>query len=124
MRTRWIAAAAALAAAAPAAAGTGWTSVGSAKLDGSGAATAKLRWDGRFKEVLVCADGAAVKLGGATVRYRDGSTKAWKVRSRLAGGACLPELMVPRGREIESIDFAYDPASLGGATSKITLAAR
>ena len=110
--------------AAPAAAGAGWTSVGSAKLEGGAAsATAKLRWQAGFKELLVCADGGAVKLGGATLRFRDGTTRALKLRTRLTDGACLPEVPVGKSREIEAVDIAYDPGSLVGAM-KVSLAAR
>jgi hypothetical protein len=112
-------------AAAPASAGSGWTSIGSAKLDGAAAsATAKLRWNGDYRQLLVCADGGAVKLSQATLRFADGSAKPVRLRARLADGSCLAEMSVPKGRGVESVDFAYDPASLAGAATRITLAAR
>jgi hypothetical protein len=112
-------------AAAPAAAGSGWTSIGSARLDGAAAsATAKLRWQAGFKELLVCAEGGAVKIGEATLRFADGTSRPLKLRTRLVDGGCLAELSVGKSRTVESMDIAYDPKSLAGAKTKITLAAR
>jgi hypothetical protein len=109
--------AAALAAvvAAPAAAGTGWTSVGRAMLEGgTGTASAELHWQAAFRELLVCADGGAVKLGDATLRFRDGTSRPLKLRTRLAGGDCTDPLSIGR-KELASIDFAYEAGAAGGA---------
>lgn len=111
-------------AAAPAAAGAGWTDVGTARLEGgAGTATASLSWQTGFSELLVCADGGAVRLTGATLHLADGTTSPLRLGDRLKSGGCVPELRVGRGRAIAAIDFAYEAAPTGGAR-ELSVAAR
>jgi hypothetical protein len=121
----WAAAAGlAMLAAAPAAAGSGWTSVGRTTLAGGvGTATTPLRWESGFSELLVCADGGAVRLTGATLHLSDGTTKALRIGDRLKQGACTAELKVGRGHGIAAIDFAYEASPSGGAL-ELSVAAR
>ena len=127
MSVRIYAAAAALAgmAAAPAAAQSGWLAAGRVKIDAeASAATMEVRWGPKFDEVMLCTEGSAVKLNSATFRYKDGKTKIVKLRARLADGACTKTTSLGRGRDVASVDIAYDPASLQGAKTKIQLVAR
>lgn len=127
MRIGWMGVAAGLAmvAAGSATAGTGWSTIGSAKFDGgAGTATAQLRWQAAFREMMVCAEGGAVKLGEATLRFRDGSVRVMKLRSRLNDGACTAPLSVGKGRDAASMDLAYEAAATAGGAGKLMLAAR
>jgi hypothetical protein len=104
----------AAAAAGSAAAGTGWTTVGGAKAgSGAGTVTAELRWQAEFRELLVCADGGAVKLAGATLRLRDGSARTVKLRARIDDGACGDPISVGR-KELASVEVAYDAGQSDG----------
>jgi hypothetical protein len=106
----------------PAVAGTGWTSVGGTKLDGAvKTATAELRWQTGFREMLVCVEGGAVKLGDATLRLKDGTTKPLKLRTRLDDGACTEPLSVGKNRDFVSVDFAYEGA---GAANRLSVVGR
>lgn len=126
-RIGWAAAAAGVAGmlgVAPAAAGSGWTGVGQASLDGgAGTVTAPLRWQSGFSEMLVCADGGTVRLTGATLHLADGTTKTMRLGERLKQGGCAAELRVGRGRDIAAIDFAYEAPPSGGA-HELSVAAR
>ena len=114
----------ALLAAAPAAAGSGWTAVGRASLDAAGrTATAPVRWQSGFSELLVCADGGAVRLTGATLHLADGTTRILRVGDRLKNGGCASELRVGRGHDVAAIDFAYE-APPSGAAHELSVAAR
>lgn len=126
--SRNLAALAALAAvaapAAPAAAQPSWTMVGSSRLDEAGSGTMSVKWQPAFREVMFCADEGNVKLNDAVFRFRDGRTKTLKLRTRIADMDCSRTLGVGKNEDVATIDLSYDPASLKGARTKVSLSAR
>lgn len=116
--------AAAAALAAPAAAQSSWTMVGTSRLDEAGSQTMRVSWQPEFREVMLCADDGDVKLDEATFRFRDGRTKTLKLRSRIANMDCSRTLGIGRNQDVATIDLSYDPASLKGARTKVSLSAR
>jgi hypothetical protein len=119
------AAAAALLAAPAAAQETGWTTVGRASVDGGAASgSIKVRWDPSFRQGMFCTDGSAIRLGDATLRFEDGTSKVVKVRQKLGDGGCSKPIAVPRKRQVATVDIAYDAATLAGGKAKVQLVAR
>ena len=124
-RTTGLAAAAAALAVPATAQDTGWTTVGRASV-GADAASGSItvRWDPSFRQGMFCTDGNSIKLQDATLRFQDGTTKVVKVRQKLADGGCSRPIAVPRKSDVETVDIAYDPATLAGGKVKVQLVAR
>jgi hypothetical protein len=123
LHVKFCVAALAAAVAAPAMA-QGWTTVGAGRLDESGNGTVKIRWQPEFRNLMFCADEGPVKLDAATLRLRDGSSKVLKLKAAIKDMDCSKTLSVPKNLDIATIDLAYDPASLKGARTKVSLTAR
>lgn len=117
---------AAAVAAAPAVAQSGWTGVGSAPASGdSGRVAITARSDPRFRELMICVEGNAVRINDADIRFADDRRQSVRVRSRLADGACSRMYTLnTRGKAIAAADVTYDVASLAGGTVRVQLYAR
>jgi hypothetical protein len=112
--------------AAPAAAQSGWTGVGWAPASGdSGRVAITAHSDPRFRELMICVEGHAVRLNDAELRFADERRQSIRVRSRLVDGACSRMYALnSRGKAIAAAEITYDAASLAGGTVRVQLFAR
>jgi hypothetical protein len=114
------------AAAAPAAAQSGWSGVGWAAASGdSGRIAITAHSDPRFRELMICVEGHAVRINDADLRFDDDHRQSIHIRARLADGACgRMYTLNSRGKAIAAADVTYDTASLAGGTVRVQLFAR
>jgi hypothetical protein len=114
------------AAAAPAAAQSGWTGVGWAPASGdSGRVAITAHSDPRFRELMICVEGNAVRINDADLRFADDHRQSIRIRARMADGACSRMFTLSsRGKAIAAADITYDAASLAGGTVRVQLFAR
>ena len=112
--------------AAPAAAQSGWAGIGAAGASGdSGRVTIITRSDPRYRQLMICVEGHAVRLNDAQVRFSDNRIQNVRLRARLADGACSRMIDLSSHRQaIASADITYDVASLAGGTVRVQLFAR
>jgi len=112
--------------AAPVAAQSGWTGVGSAPASGdSGRVAITARSDPRFRELMICVEGSAVRINEADIRFADDRRQSLRLRARLTDGACSRMYTLnSRGKAIAAADVTYDVASLAGGTVRVQLFAR
>jgi hypothetical protein len=111
--------------AAPAVAQKGWSAVGRAKIDSEAATgTLEVKWQPGYREIMLCAEGNAVKLDTLVLQFRDGKSQPVKLRARLADGGCSKTASVARNRDVATADISYDRASLAGGKTRLQLYAR
>jgi hypothetical protein len=115
-----------LLAAAPAAAQSGWSMIGqrevSAEADRD---TIDVPVQEQHRQLMFCTERHLVHLLDADIRYRDGRTQHVRVRSRIAADGCGRTINLNgRNRDVASMDFTYEAASLAGQRALIQLYAR
>ncbi|MEA3044496.1 MAG: hypothetical protein QOJ53_126 [Sphingomonadales bacterium] len=112
--------------AAPAAAQSGWTGVGWAPASGdSGRVAINAHSDPRFRELMICVEGHAVRINDADIRFADDRRQSIRLRARIADGACSRMYTLnSRGKAIAAADVTYDTTSLAGGTVRVQLFAR
>lgn len=112
--------------AAPTLAESGWRSIGHAQVSaGAASATIAARESGSYREFILCLDGGPARLTDAIVHYRDDRVQTYRLRTRLAAGACTRAAgLSGRDRTIASVEISYDPASLQGAGPRLELSVR
>ena len=74
----------------PALAQSGWRGIGRAQAD-PGAASVTItvaRGDPRYREMMVCVEGQAIRLPDAILHYQDGRVQTMQIRARIADGGC------------------------------------
>ncbi|HEV2816368.1 MAG TPA: hypothetical protein VGW40_03990 [Allosphingosinicella sp.] len=123
---RGIVSAAALVAAMPALAQSGWTHIGQAVAGAdASSATIAAHGDPRYRQVMVCVEGHAIRLTDTILRYQDGRIQTMQLRARVPEGGCsrMSDLG-GRNRLIQSAEVGYDPATLQGARATVQLFAR
>jgi hypothetical protein len=110
----------------PAFAQSGWRSIGRVQADpGAGSVTINTRADGDFREYMICLEGGQARLLDAQIHYRDNRIQTYRIRARVADGACSRSSGANgRDRTIATVDVGYDPASLQGARPRIDLFVR
>jgi len=128
MRIRWgIASAVAMVAAMPVLAQSGWTHIGQAvaNADSRSATVTVVRDDPRFRQVMICVEGHAIRLTDTIIHYQDGRTQTMQLRARVPEGGCsrMSELG-GRNRLIQTAELGYDPATLQGGSATLQLFAR
>jgi hypothetical protein len=110
----------------PAFAQSGWRSIGRTQADpGARSVTINARADGDFREYMICLEGGQARLLDAQVHYRDNRVQTYRIRARVADGACSRSSGANgRDRTIATVDVGYDPASLQGSRLRIDLFVR
>jgi len=127
MRIFQVAAAlAALAIAAPAASQSGWTRLGQREVNDSVERdTIRARGSQQFRQVMICVEEAPVRFLDVVIRFRNGSTQDVRLRSLIRAGACSRDIgLRGRSRDIDTVDFTYEAASLGRGRARVDLFAR
>lgn len=79
----------------------------------------------RFGQVRLCAYDHAVRIYDIDVRFRNGGNQDVKVRALLQPGTCTRSIALngPR-RNISSVAFTYESASLGRSKAQVRLFGR
>jgi hypothetical protein len=112
--------------AAPAAAQSVWNRVGSRPISDSVDRDAIPVQDGEvYSQIVLCSDGAPLRLNDVTVRFRDGGSQDLAVRDKIERGGCTDsyDLRAPNDRHIDSVAFTYQATS-GGRPARVRLMAR
>lgn len=110
----------------PALAQSGWRSIGRVQADpGAASVTINAHEDGDYREIMICLEGGQARLLDAQLHYRDNRVQTYRIRARIADGACSRSGGVGgRDRTIATVDLGYDPASLQGSRPRIDLFVR
>ena len=120
-----LAAAAAILLAAPAAAQLRWIELGSREVSDR-AERDVIAVPGRalYGQVRLCVERTRVRFYDVDVRFRNGGNQSLPVRALVARGACSRSLdLRGRRRDIESVTFTYEAASLGRRRARVRLLA-
>ena len=115
----------ALIVAAPAAAQMTWVQLGSRDVSDS-AERDVIRTEGGtiYNQIRLCVERAPVRFQEVDVRYRSGASQKLTVPGVVARGRCTAPLdLRGRDRDIESVTFTYEAASLGHRTARVRLLA-
>jgi len=112
--------------ASPALAQSGWRGIGRAQADpGAASVTITARDDDPYREYMICVEGGPARLLDAQVHYRDNRVQTYRIRARVADGACSRSTGANgRDKTIATVDIAYDPASLQGSRPRLELYVR
>ena len=87
--------------------------------------TITARGDEPSREIMFCVEEAPVHFQEVTVRFANGTAQNIRLRSLVAAGRCSRTIELRGGnRDIASVDFTYQSASLGGGRARIQLYAR
>jgi len=79
----------------------------------------------QYRQLMLCVERAPIQVLDVTVRYRNGANQSVRMRSRIADGRCSRGIdLRGREREVASVDFTYQTASLGGQRALVQLFAR
>lgn len=114
-----------VAASAPAIAQSGWAEVGQAVASASsGTATMTPTLDPRYREIMFCVDGHLIRLNNAILHFEGGTQQNVQLRARVTDGGCSRGVTIGSRHTIQSVEIAYDPATLDGATTRVQLYAR
>ena len=126
VRNGIVLAALAVSAATPAFAQSGWRGIGRAQADpGAGSVTITAHDDDPYREYMICLEGGPVRLLDAQLHYRDNRVQTYRIRARVADGACSRSAgATGRDKTIATMDVAYDPASLNGSRPRFELYVR
>ena len=112
--------------AAPAVAQSVWVPIGSRDVtDRVDRDSIDVAGHGQFDQVRLCTNGSAIRFHDVDVRFRNGASQDLAVRSLVPRGACT-EAFDLRGRErdIQTVAFTYEAASLGRRNGRVRLYAR
>ena len=120
----WMAATA-LIVAAPAAAQMTWVQLGSREVsDRTDRDVIRAPGGQIYNQIRLCVERAPVRFHDVDVRYRNGSSQNLSVRNVVGRGRCTAPLdLRGRDRDIESVTFTYEAASLGHRTARVRLLA-
>jgi hypothetical protein len=118
-------AATALIVAAPAAAQMNWVQLGSREVSDRAERDLIPTQGGQiYNQIRLCVDRAPVRFGDVAVRYRNGASQNMSVHDLIERGRCTAPLdLRGRNRDIESVSFTYEAASLGRRTARVRLLA-
>jgi len=105
---------------------SGWRTIGAIRAaPDAGSVTINAREDGSYREYMVCIEGGPAKLTDLVVHYRDNRAQTFRLRTRVADGACSRATPLGgRDRTVATLDVGYDPASLQGARPRFDLYVR
>ena len=120
------AASAAIAMAAPALA-QGWVQLGEREVsDRVDRDVISVGGRARFRQIRLCVGRNPVRIYDMDVRFRNGGNQDVRLRARLAAGQCsrVINLEGRGGRDISSVAFTYEAASIGRERSHIRLFGR
>ena len=79
----------------------------------------------QHNQLMFCTEGHGIRLLDGTIHYRDGRAQAVRVRATLASDHCGRAIELSgRNKDVASMDFSFEVASLGGTRSKVQLYAR
>ena len=125
MTRRFWMAATALTVAAPAAAQLTWVELGSREVSDRVERDVIHAEGGQiYNQIRLCVDRAPVRFHDVDVRYSNGATQSLSVRDLVARGRCTAPLdLRGRNRDIESVTFTYEAASLRRRTARVRLLA-
>lgn len=117
--------AALVAGSAPALAQSGWAQVGQSVASGAeGSTTMTPTLDPRYRQVMFCVDGHAIRLNQAVIHFEGGVQQTIAIRARVTDGGCSRMVGLSSRHTIERVEVAYDPATLDGASAHVQLYAR
>ena len=121
-----LAAAAAILLAVPAAAQVGWTELGSREVsDRVDRDTIEVRGRQMYSQIALCVERTPVRFYDVVVRFGNGRTQNMPVRALVARRDCTRRLdLRGRQRDIQSVAFTYEAASLGRQRGRVRLFAR
>ena len=113
-------------AATPLAAQSGWATIGHGSLAGeTGRATIPVHGEPAYRELMLCADGHAVRIVDIVVTYADNHSQTIHDGERFAHGECGRMFgLTTRRQAMTSIDIVFDVPSLAGGTAQVDLYAR
>jgi hypothetical protein len=115
------------AAAAPAAAQGGWVQIGEREVnDRVDRDVVAAQGGRRFTAVRVCVGRHAIRFHDLDVRFRNGGNQDVRVRSVIPAGGCTRDIALAGrgGRDITTVSFTYEAASLGRERSHVRVYAR
>ncbi len=120
-----LAAAAAILLAVPAAAQLRWIELGSREVsDRAERDVIAVPGGAMYGQVRLCVQRAPVRFHDVHVRFRNSGNQSLPVRRLVARGACTDPLVLRgRRRDIESVTFTYEAASLGRRRARVRLLA-
>lgn len=126
MRMAKAAGLAAILMAAPAAAQSGWSMIGQRDVGPEADHdTITVRVEEQHQQLMFCTERHAIRLLDGVIHYRDGRTQNVRVRTRLEADRCGRSIeLAGRNKDVASMDFTYEVASLGGAQARVQLYAR
>ena len=80
----------------------------------------------RYRQVRLCVDRHAVRIYDMDVRFRNGGNQDAAVRAVIPAGGCTRDIALRGrgGRDIASVAFTYEAASLGRERAHVRLYAR
>jgi hypothetical protein len=105
---------------------SGWRSIGGIRAaPDAGSVTINAREDGSYREYMICIEGGPARLTDLVVHYRDNRVQTYRLRARIADGACSRATgLSGRDHLVATMDVGYDPASLQGARPRFDLYVR
>lgn len=77
-----------------------------------------------YGTLMICVDRAPVRFQEVVVRYKNGNSQNVRLRSLIAAGRCTREIELHGRRDIATVDFTYQSASLGGQRASLQLFGR
>jgi hypothetical protein len=85
-----------------------------------------VRGDRRFSQVRICVGTRAVRFYDVDIRFRNGGNQDVRIRSLIRPGGCTRNIALTGrgGRDITSIVFTYEAASLRRARSHVRVFGR
>ena len=112
--------------AAQAMAQTGWGMIGQREVGADvDHDTITIAREEQHSQLMFCTEGHGIRILDATVYYRDGRAQPIHVRSMVGADRCgRPIELSGRNKDVASLDFNFETASLGGARTKVQLFAR
>lgn len=119
--------AAVLAVAAPAAAQRGWRLLGEREVsDRVDRDVIAVRGDRRFNQIRICVGRNRIRIYDLDVRFRNGGNQDVNLRAVIPAGGCSRNIALQGrgGRDITTVAFTYEAASLGRERSHIRVFGR
>ena len=113
--------------AAPAGAQRGWTLVGEREVnDRVDRDVVAVEGRRRFSQVRICVGRNRVRFYDVDIRFRNGGNQDARVRAMIRAGGCTRNIALQGrgGRDIASVAFTYEAASLGRERSHVRVFAR
>jgi hypothetical protein len=93
--------------------------------DGMDRDTINVRNPGRFRQLQICVDRAAVRFADVNLTFESGAPQSLRVRTRIGPGRCTRIFAVQgRDRAIATIELVYETAGAGGQNAGVMVLAR